>query len=113
MLLLLKTEFIFVTNIEDPDGMPDYVVFHLFLHRSCADPEGGGKGARGPDPPLKNHKNIGFSSNTGPDPMKNHSYQSSIQCLATIGPPAIRRLNGVSLLADDGLLIVVVGSSLP
>ena len=32
------------------------------------DPEGGG-GARGPYP-LKNHKNIGFPSNTGPDPWK-------------------------------------------
>ena len=24
----------------------------------------------GPDPPLKNQENIGFSSNTGPDPLK-------------------------------------------
>ena len=39
---------------------------------TCADPEGGG-GVAGPDPsPLKNHKNIGFLSNTGPDPLKNH-----------------------------------------
>ena len=30
---------------------------------------GGGQGVRTP-PPLKNHKNIGFSSNTGPDPLK-------------------------------------------
>ena len=36
---------------------------------SSADPEGG---TGGPDPPLKNHKNIGFLSNTGPDPLKNH-----------------------------------------
>ena len=28
-------------------------------------------GDRGSGPPLKNHKNIGFSSNTGPDPLKN------------------------------------------
>ena len=27
-----------------------------------------GRGAGGPDP-LKNHKNIGFLSNTGPDPI--------------------------------------------
>ena len=34
---------------------------------SCADPEGGrGSGL------LKNHKNIGFLSNTSPEPMKNH-----------------------------------------
>ena len=34
---------------------------------TCADPEGG-QGF------LKNHKNIGFSSNTGPDPLKNRTY---------------------------------------
>ena len=33
-----------------------------------ADPERGG-GGRGQDPPLKNHKNIGFPCNTGPDPL--------------------------------------------
>ena len=33
----------------------------------------GGEGDRGPPPPsLKNHKNIGFLCNTGPDPPKNH-----------------------------------------
>ena len=35
---------------------------------TCADPEGGG-GGRGSGPPLKNHKNIGFFRNTGPDPL--------------------------------------------
>ena len=29
----------------------------------------GGPGARSP---LKNHKNIGFLSNSGPDPLKNY-----------------------------------------
>ena len=33
---------------------------------------GGGGGGRGSRPTLKNHKNIGFSSNTGPDPLKNY-----------------------------------------
>ena len=33
------------------------------------DPEGG----RGPDHPPENHKNIGFRSNTGLDPQKNHN----------------------------------------
>ena len=34
--------------------------------KACADAEGD----RGPPPPpLKNHKNIGFPSNTGPDPL--------------------------------------------
>ena len=30
-----------------------------------------GQGVRTP-PPQKNHKNIGFLGNTGPDPLKNH-----------------------------------------
>ena len=33
----------------------------------CADPEGG----QGVRTPMKNHKNIAFLSNTGPDPLKN------------------------------------------
>ena len=70
---------------------------------------GGGKGDRGSGPPLKNHKNIGFSSNTGPDPLKNRSYQASIQCWAIIGTPAKR----VRWRADDDPLIVGLGSSIP
>ena len=31
---------------------------------------GGGGGGRGSGPPLKNHKNIWFLSNSGPDPLK-------------------------------------------
>ena len=72
----------------------------------------GGQGS-GPPPPLKYHKNIGFSSNTGPDPLKNRSYQASIQCWAIIGTPAKRHLMAFRWRADDGPLIVVLGSSLP
>ena len=36
----------------------------------CADPVLGGGGGRGSGPPLKNHKNIEFLSNTGPDPQE-------------------------------------------
>ena len=40
------------------------------------DPEGGGGGGGEhgvlTHPPPENHKNIGFLSNTGPDPFKNH-----------------------------------------
>ena len=32
----------------------------------------GGGGTGGPTSPLENHKNIGFLSNYGPDPLKNH-----------------------------------------
>ena len=40
---------------------------------SCADPEGGGE----------NHKNIGFISNTDPDPLKNHK---ATQSVFNVGP---------------------------
>ena len=39
---------------------------------ACANQEGG-QGVRTP-PPLKSHKNIGVSSDTGLAPLKNHSY---------------------------------------
>ena len=38
---------------------------------------GVGGGGQGVWIPLKNHKNIGFPSNTGPDPLKLQSYQAS------------------------------------
>ena len=37
----------------------------------CGSRGGVGMGTEGLDPP-KNHKNIGFLSNSGPDPLKNH-----------------------------------------
>ena len=46
--------------------------------QACADPEGG-QGFQTPPPSLKNHKNIGFLSSTGPDPLKfskSQSYQA-------------------------------------
>ena len=51
-----------------------YYIYYLTLlysdaPLSCADAEGGGRRSR---PTLKNHKNVGFLSNTGPDPLKNH-----------------------------------------
>ena len=49
------------------------------------------------DPEVKIHKNIGFLSNTGPDPLKNHKATKPATMLAIIGPPAKRHLNGVSL----------------
>ena len=49
-------------------------------------------------PPLKNHKNIGFISNIGPDPLKNHKATNP---------------NGGVWQADNGPFIVVFGSSIP
>ena len=56
----------------------------------------GDRGSR----PGKNTK-IGFSSNTGPDPLKHRSCQASIQCWA------------FRWRADDAPLIMVLGPSLP
>ena len=54
---------------------------------------GGGEGATGGLDTLKNNKNIGFLSNTGPDSLKNHSFE----CWVIIGMPAKRHLNCVLL----------------
>ena len=45
-------------------------VTRISVFYTCADPEK--VGDRGSGPPLKNHKAIGFLSNTGLDPLKNH-----------------------------------------
>ena len=56
------------------------------------DPEGGGTG--GPDtlPPPENHKNIGFLSNTGPDPPK--IYKATKPAF-NVGPSSARQLNAI------------------
>ena len=66
----------------------------------CADLGVGGLGVWTPPPLLKNHKNIGFLSNTGPGPMKNHkaACKASIQCWAIIGTPVKCHLNGILLV---------------
>ena len=64
-------------------------------------------------PPLKNHKNIGLSSNTGPDPLKNRSCEASIQCGAFIVMQAKGHLMAFRWRADDGPLKVGLRSSLP
>ena len=60
---------------------------------------GGGGGWQGVQTPMKNHKNIGFLSNTGPDPLKNHKATKSV---FNVGPSSAhqrkRHLNGVSLV---------------
>ena len=47
----------------------DFGTYHTW-----ADPAEVGTGVQipTPPPPLKNHKKIGFLSNSGPDPLKNH-----------------------------------------
>ena len=70
--------------------------------------EGGGGG---PDSSLKNHKNIGFLCNTGPDPLKNHK---ATKPAFNVGPSSSRQRKVISIAfrwrADDGPFIVVFGS---
>ena len=64
--------------------------------------------------PIKNHKNIGFLSNTGPDPLKNHK---ALKPAFNVWPTLARQRNAIKMAVcwrpDDGLLIVVFGSFLP
>ena len=63
------------------------------------------EGGRGLDPPLKNHKNIGFSSNTGPVSLKIAATKPTFN----VGPSSVRQQ---WLAGSDGPLIVILGSSL-
>ena len=46
-------------------------ILHTLLY-TCADTEGEQRVRIPPPPQLKNLKNLGFLSNTGPDPLKTH-----------------------------------------
>ena len=76
---------------------------------TCADPEGGG--AWGPET-LKHHKNISFPSNIGPNLLKITKLPSQHSMWATIGPPAKRHFNGVSLAGRKLHACGVLGASL-
>ena len=76
---------------------------------------GRSRGGQGVRTPLKNHKNIGFLSNTGPDPLKNHK---ATKPAFNFGPLSARQQNATKMafrwLADDGPLIAVfLGWPLP
>ena len=74
-------------------------VVYLLERIPCANPEGG-QGVRSPPPPpLKNHKNIGFLSNCGPDTLKNHK--------ATKPAFVFGSLSAYRWWIDDGPPIVV------
>ena len=45
--------------------------FYQYAINYISGSRGGGAGVSGLTP-MKNHKNIGFLNNTGPDPLKNH-----------------------------------------
>ena len=84
--------------------LANYNFSHSECNRiACADPEGWGD--KGSGPPLKN---IGFLSNTGPDPLKNHK---ATEPEFNVGPSSARQGNDICWRANDGQLIVVFGSS--
>ena len=77
------------------------------------------RGSRGrgwgswPPSPLKNNKNKGVLSNTGPDPLKITKLPSQHWMLGHPRSASDRHLMAFHWRADDGPLIVVFGSSLP
>ena len=73
-----------------------FPAYPAILSVSCADPEGRG-GGNGPGPPLKNHKNIGFLSNTGPDPLTIIKLPSQHSMLGLHRHASKTPFNGVSL----------------
>ena len=92
-----------------------YISISVYIVRSHARIQRGGTG--GPDPPPpppKNHKNIEFLSNTGPDPQEFSKLPSQH---STLGHH--RHVSETPLIkafrwrADDGPLLVIFGSSLP
>ena len=63
---------------------------------------------------MKNHKAIGFLSNTGPDPLKNHK---ATKPAFSVGPSSVHQRNAISMAlhwqADDTPLFVVFGFLYP
>ena len=70
--------------------------------KACADPEGGGTGGPDPPTPLKNHKNIGFLSNTGQDSLKNHK---ATEPAFNVGPSSARQRNAIKWRFAGGLMM--------
>ena len=54
------------------DGKSGEFQFNCCLSDMRKSGVGEGQGSGPPPPPLKNHKEIGFLSNTGPDPLEKH-----------------------------------------
>ena len=102
----------------DPSDLGTYGIRKAMksLHMPCVEPEGGGGGGggQGVRTHLKNHKAIGFLTNTSPDPLKNHI---ATKPAANVGPSSTRHRNAILMAfrwwANDGPLLVVFGSSLP
>ena len=62
--------------------------YSIFICFAWADAEGGGGDKRVQTTPLKNHKNMGFLINNGPDPLKNHLVTKPV---FNVGPSPVGR----------------------
>ena len=80
-----------------------FIVFVLVAHTHARAQR---EGNRGSAPPLKNHKAIGFLSNTGPDSHKNHK---ATKPAFNAGPSSHNSEMAFCWQADDGPLLVVIG----
>ena len=92
-----------------------YLTCYMLVAFTCcswADPEGGAGGTD--PPPLKNHKNIGFLCNTGPDHPKNHK---ATKAAFNVWPSSARQRNAILMAfrwrADDGTFVAVFRSCIP
>ena len=70
------------------------VLYYFPAGVMCGSKGGGGGGQGSGPPPLKNHKNIGFLTNTGPDPLRSHI---ATKPAFNVGPPSARQRNGISM----------------
>ena len=68
----------------------------LYWVDACVDPDRGGGGCIGSGPTEK-HKSIGFLSNAGPDPLKNHKAIPSTKPEFNVGLSLARQRNAISL----------------
>ena len=81
----------FVFSVFFVSFFPMYMYKCICIPLTWAAPEGGGgQGVR--TPLLKNHKNIGFLSNTGPDPLKK---SQSTKPAFNFGPLLACQLNAI------------------
>ena len=67
-----------------------YYCSNIYLFNTHADPEGG-TGGQDPHPPEKS-QNIGFHSNTGPNPLK---YRKATKPAFNDGPSLTRHQNAI------------------
>ena len=69
-MVIVSAHLILIIIAKETSKVSEESTHTSSLVRACTDPEE--RGGLGVQTPLKNHKNIRFLSNTGPDPLNNH-----------------------------------------